>query len=267
MLLTPADKGLAGGEMEQLSSLIRRALDDMRVYQGRLLRDPAVAQVSLAGAPHALVPTRVVAQAFPEALQDLVGADCAPLVMYRLGHLIGQTQAAAFFAERAIDPTDLPYRVLTGPFHIAWAGYADVDLLVWEPHADGRFAVLWESDNSCCAREVARERRRTRACHLPAGYSAGWCTEAAGLSLPVAWKASATAGSWSGTPRTCTSACSTHASTSRPTATRSHPPAPSPRCRPDLIPVAPRKSAMLCSVEASGPCCSSEASKNSSASL
>lgn len=183
MLLTPADKGLAGGEMEQLSSLIRRALDDMRVYQGRLLRDPAVAQVSLAGVPHALVPTRVLAQAFPEALQDLVGADCAPLVMYRLGHLIGQTQAAAFFAERAIDPTDLPYRVLTGPFHIAWAGYADVDLLVWEPHADGRFAVLWESDNSCCAREVARKHRRTRACHLPAGYSAGWCTEATGLPL------------------------------------------------------------------------------------
>jgi hypothetical protein len=30
---------------------------------------------------------------------------------------------------------------------------------------------------------VARKHRRTRACHLPAGYSAGWCTEATGLPL------------------------------------------------------------------------------------
>ena len=74
-------------------------------------------------------------------------------------------------------------RVLTGPFHLAWTGYGDVDLLVWEPHLDKPLAVLWESENSVGALEARREQERTRACHLQAGYSAGWCTAATGIRL------------------------------------------------------------------------------------
>ena len=168
--------------MDELSSLIERALDDMREYQGRLQRHPAAAQVTLAGVSHALVPTHVIACGFPAVLHELVGADTAPLVMYRLGQLIGRTQAEAFFEDRGIDAGDHAYRLLTGPFHLAWAGYADVDLLVWEPRLDERFAILWESDNSFSAREAAADDPHpARACHLQAGYSAGWCSAATGL--------------------------------------------------------------------------------------
>jgi len=170
--------------MDEVASLIERALEDMREYQGRLQRHPAAAQVTLAGVPHALVPTHVIARGFPAALHELVGADTAPLVMYRLGQLIGRGQAEAFFEDRGIDAGDHAYRLLTGPFHLAWAGYADVDLLVWEPRLDERFAILWESDNSFSARETAADDPpRARACHLQAGYSAGWCTHATGLRL------------------------------------------------------------------------------------
>jgi hypothetical protein len=154
----------------------------MREYQGRLHRDPAAAKVTLGGASHALVPTQVVARGFPDALRQLVGPDVAFTVMYRFGYLIGKAQSEAFFEDRAIEPSDVLYRVLTGPFHLAWAGYADVDLLVWEPYTDARFAILWESDTSFSARDALGERR-ARTCSLQAGYSAGWCTVATGLPL------------------------------------------------------------------------------------
>jgi predicted hydrocarbon binding protein len=169
--------------MDELASLIRQARGDMREYQRRLKRTPTLAQVSVADVPHALVPTHVVARDLPQLLDEIVGAESAPLVMYRIGYIIGRTQAAAFFEDGAIDTADSLYRVLTGPFHLAWAGYGDVDLLMWEPHLNERFAVLWESEHSCSAREAAGEHCRTRACHLQAGYSAGWCTEATNLPL------------------------------------------------------------------------------------
>jgi predicted hydrocarbon binding protein len=169
--------------MDELSSIIERALEDTRKYQRRLQREPSAARVTLAGVPHTLVPTRVVARDFREALDELLGADTGPLVMYRLGYLIGQAQASEFFENRGIATTDFLYRLLTGPFQLAWAGYADVDLLVWEPHLDERFAILWESDHSFSAREAADAARPTRACDLQAGYSAGWCAEATGLRL------------------------------------------------------------------------------------
>ena len=169
--------------MDELASLIGRAHADMRDYQRRLQRNPASAQITLAQLPHALVPTHVVTRDLPRVLDELLEAGDAPRVMYRLGYLIGRTQAAAFFQDAAIDTTDLLYRMLAGPFHLAWAGYGDVDLLVLEPHLDDRFALLWESDHSCSAREAADEQYRTRACHVQAGYSAGWCTEA--TQLPV----------------------------------------------------------------------------------
>jgi predicted hydrocarbon binding protein len=170
-----------GAEIDDLARLIRRAQEAMREYQGRLRRDPARARVSLADVPHALVPSRVMAHDLPLALADVAGHETASLVMYRLGYLIGETQAAAFFEDRGIQESDVLYRVLTGPFHLAWSGYGDVDILVWEPHLDERFAILWESENAASA-QVAGGRKR--ACHLEAGYSAGWCTAAAGV--PVA---------------------------------------------------------------------------------
>ena len=171
--------------MTQLSALIARALDDMCEYQERFTRDPGHAQVSLAGVPHALVPTHVVASDLPRELVEILGAELAPAVMYRFGRLIGLSHAAAFFADRKIGMTEPQYRVLTGPFHFAWAGYGDVQLLLWEPKLEKDFLVLWESDNSFSAREVLNDGHRGRACHLQAGYAAGWASEATGLSIDV----------------------------------------------------------------------------------
>lgn len=157
----------------------------MTEYQQLLVRDPSHARVSVAGVNHALVPTHVLARDLPLELVEILGAEVAPTVMYRLGRLIGGTHADTFFANREIGSTEPQYRVVTGPFHFAWAGYGDVDLLLWEPHPDENFLVLWESHNSFSAQEAINDGVRKRACDLQAGYAAGWCTAATGLPIEV----------------------------------------------------------------------------------
>lgn len=171
--------------MTKVSVSIARALQDMSEYQERFTRDPGHARVLLAGVPHALVPTHVVASDLPRELVEILGAELAPVVLHRFGRLIGASQAAAFFTDRNIGRAELQYRVLTGPFHFAWAGYGDVQLLLWEPALDKDFLVLWESGNSFSAQEALRDGQRSRACHLQAGYAAGWASEATGLPIDV----------------------------------------------------------------------------------
>lgn len=171
--------------MTRLSKLIACAVDDMTAYQDLLERDPGHARVSLAGVNHALVPTHVLAHDLPEELVEILGAELAPTVMHRLGRLIGREHARAFFADRDVGTAEMHQRVLTGPLHFAWAGYGDVNLLLWEPHPDEDFMVLWESRNSFSAQEAINAGLRKRACNLQAGYAAGWCTEATNLPIEV----------------------------------------------------------------------------------
>jgi hypothetical protein len=166
-----------------LDAVIRRAREDVRAYGGELDRDPAGAPVALRDAPQVLVPARVIGWDLPRILDQACGPGESADIMYRLGCRIGGAHAAAFFAVDRDDGADPLYRVLTGPFHFAWAGYGDVDLLILEPHLDDRFAVLWESERSASAVATTTERRRLRACHLQAGYAAGWCREATGLPI------------------------------------------------------------------------------------
>ena len=165
------------------ADLLSRLVSDMSQYQERLVRSPGIGQVSLAGVSHALVPTRVMGQELPRELTEIIGETLAPVVMYRLGYLIARNQAKAFYLDRQIDPSETEYRVMAGAFHIAWAGYADADVLIWEPEPNENFLVLWESDNSYCAREAIKAGVRNRACHLLAGYATGWSTEATGVAL------------------------------------------------------------------------------------
>jgi predicted hydrocarbon binding protein len=155
----------------------------MSEYQERLVRSPEIGQVLLAEAPQLLVPTPVMGQELPRELKKIIGEELAPLVMYRLGYLIACHQARAFYIDRDIDPSETEYRVMAGAFHIGWVGYGDAELLIWEPEPTQDFLVLWESDNSYCAREAIKAGVRNRACHLLAGYSSGWATEATGVPL------------------------------------------------------------------------------------
>lgn len=156
---------------------------DMHEYQLHLVREAGVARVALGGLGHVFVPTHVVARELPGVLGELLDDETTSILLYQLGFLTGRAQAGAFFTERGIGEDELLYRVLTGPFHFAWAGYGDVDILLLEPDADEGFVALWETENSFSAREglAAGERRRT--CHVQAGYSAGWLTAATRLPL------------------------------------------------------------------------------------
>jgi len=173
--------------LKDVSELADRAMREMQEYQADLRRDPERASVVLGGLRHALIPTHVLARDLPRELESIFGGDVGPLVMSRLGRLTGRAQADAFFADRGKIAEDSSFRVLCGPVYFAWAGYGDVDLLLWETGAtEDDFAILWESANSFSANEAANEGDRGRSCHLQAGYAAGWCEVATGMQLETA---------------------------------------------------------------------------------
>jgi predicted hydrocarbon binding protein len=177
-----AHRAQAGAD-EPIEAVIVRAREDMRAYQESLTRQPDVGAVELGGVSHALVPIRVIARDLPRIVDEIVGPERCPEVIYRVGRAIGEAHAEAFFRSACSDGAAPDYRILAGPFHLTWGGYGDVELLVWEPRVDERFAVLWEAEHSASARSAAGGARRTRACNLEAGYSAGWCAAATGLRL------------------------------------------------------------------------------------
>jgi hypothetical protein len=174
---------LSEGDDTALGAVIRRAREDVRAYHAGLDRDPACARIDLGGASQLLLPSRVIGLDLPRILDQLCGPVASADAIYSLGCQIGQSHATAFLAASRSDSSDPLYRLLSGPFHFAWAGYGDVDLLILEAHLDDRFAILWESEHSAIALAAAGEKRRSRVCHLHAGYSAGWSREA--LGVPV----------------------------------------------------------------------------------
>jgi predicted hydrocarbon binding protein len=182
----PSRRSVPRVSMDELADTIERAEEAIREYEAGLGRDASHARISLGDLPHALVPTSVIGRDLVRMLEDVVGPEAGPAVMYNLGKRIGRAQASAFFARAERDESDPAFRVLAGPFHFAWAGYGSVELLVWQPHLDERFALLWQSDASFSAEEALSEPRHKRACHLQAGYSAGWCREATQLPLEAA---------------------------------------------------------------------------------
>jgi predicted hydrocarbon binding protein len=160
-----------------LDAAIQRARDDVHAYHDG--GGPERGGI----AAHVLMPTHVIGWDLPRILDELAGPAGTPAVLYRLGCRIGRSNAAAFFAGNGRDGGDPLYRLLAGPFHFARAGYGDVEVLVLDAELDARFAVLWECAHSFSADAAATEGRRMRACHLQAGYSAGWCREATGLPI------------------------------------------------------------------------------------
>jgi hypothetical protein len=122
-----------------IEAVIRLARNDVSAYHADLERDAGRARVALRGAPHLLVPSGVIARDLPRILEQGRGRGGSADAMYRFGCQIGRSHAAAFLAGHRSDPL---YRLLTGPFHFAWAGYGDVDLLILEAHLDDRFAIL-----------------------------------------------------------------------------------------------------------------------------
>jgi predicted hydrocarbon binding protein len=168
--------------MEDIKAAIQEAKEAVwNFHQEEFYRVPDRAEVLLGGVAHVLLPTSVLALAYRQDLEGALGTEVADLTLYRLGYLVGQAHARHFL-ER-YPHRGLLFRILAGPFFFAWAGYGDVDLLEADIRTDPGFRVLWETEDSFSAREALREGLKRRVCHLQAGYSAGWCTEASGIPL------------------------------------------------------------------------------------
>jgi len=166
-----------------VTQVAARAIREMRDYQAGLRRDPTHAHVLLGDLRHALIPTHVLARDLPAEVESLVGRPACFAVTSRIGRVIGQAHAKAFFAYSGGAAEGWDFRVLSGPMYFAWTGFGDVDLLLWEIDSAEDFAILWESDNSFSATEALQQGDRGRSCHMQAGYAAGWCEVATGMQL------------------------------------------------------------------------------------
>ena len=172
----------AATDGDPLGAAISQARDAVRATHATMHRDLDSARLSIDGVGHALVPTRVIGVDLPRILEAQLGPTGAGPVMYDVGRETGARHASAFLDGSTV-PDDVRLRLLTGALQLAHCGYGDVDVLICRPHLDDRFAVLWESGTSCCAGEALADGRRRRACHLLAGWSAGWGAHATGLPL------------------------------------------------------------------------------------
>lgn len=118
-----------------------------------------------------------------EELEKVVGP-AADSVIYRFGKACGGADAEYFFQKHPEAPP--PLRLAMGPVAFALGGYAVVKVLPESaPSPDENYLLVYDHPNSyeAGAYETQGLRSEKPVCYMNAGYSAGWCGKAFGLTL------------------------------------------------------------------------------------
>ncbi|MBD3291163.1 hypothetical protein GF337_20315 [candidate division KSB1 bacterium] len=116
-------------------------------------------------------------------LEKILGTGVHQAV-YRFGRACGSADAS-FFIEK-FNITDSMEKGMTGPIYFAHGGYATVEILPESNLAmDENFLLIYNHPNSYEAEAFIEAGTKTDRpiCHLNAGYSSGWATEAFGFRL------------------------------------------------------------------------------------
>src|SRR5262249_41440629 len=113
-----------------------------------------------------------------------IGEEEALKFWYRMAHVIGRKDAAAFCAARNL--TDGPSRLSTGPIHFAFSGWARVEIDDRSrPAPDESCYFEYTHPNTFESETWLAEKKTAKApvCVFSAGYSAGWTSESFGVEL------------------------------------------------------------------------------------
>lgn len=156
----------------------------VRAHFDSLDRNPERGTIHVAGERYVLVRAASLTTGFMETMRDVIGEDEALKFWYRMAHVIGRDDAAAFCKARGL--TDGPERLSTGPIHFAFSGWARVEIDDRSrPASDDTYYLEYTHPNTFEA-ETWRARGLHAAgpvCVFSAGYSAGWCSESFGIDV------------------------------------------------------------------------------------
>jgi signal transduction histidine kinase len=177
-----------------LAPLFDRAEEIVGRHFRTLAVDPTRGTVEIDGDRYVLVRAGALSVEFAALVEELFGddrADEAELfahnILFDLAHAVGKSDAHTLCERMGL--TDALEMLTAGPVHFAHTGWAKVEILAESRPVPGDdFYMLYDHPSSFEADAWigAGKRRRSPACIMNAGYSAGWCTHAMGTPLVAA---------------------------------------------------------------------------------
>ncbi len=149
-----------------------------------LVQRPAQAELEISGERYILMRAESIGVELFRELKKSFGEAGARQVTYKIGHACGRRDAEMFHARLGVD--DPVMKLALGPVHFAHVGWARVDIFPESaPSPDDNYLLVYDHPNSFEADAYLKsgEMSKFPACHMNAGYSAGWCSESFGVDV------------------------------------------------------------------------------------
>jgi two-component sensor histidine kinase/predicted hydrocarbon binding protein len=104
--------------------------------------------------------------------------------LFDIAHVLGKKDGESFHTKMKL--TDPIERLITGPFHFAYTGWANVEIFPEStPTPDENYFLKFHHHNSFEAQSWKKAGRKSDipVCTMSCGYSSGWCEESVGIPL------------------------------------------------------------------------------------
>lgn len=152
-------------------------------YFSQIEKDSEKGDILVSGERYIMYRAQSMSIFLRNELQKILGTGVHQAV-YRFGRACGGADARFFIDKFKI--TEPMEKVMTGPVYFAHGGYATVEFLPEStPSVDENCLLVYNHPNSYEAEAYIKADIKTDSpiCHLNAGYSSGWATEALGIRL------------------------------------------------------------------------------------
>ncbi len=177
-------------EVEQQNSAadvqqaIFKKVDEMyKEYFSHIEKNSVKGNILVSGERYVMYRAQSMSIFLRNELKKILGTGVHQAV-YRFGRACGGADAKFFIDKFKI--TEPFEKVMTGPVYFAHGGYATVEFLPEStPTLDENCLLVYKHPNSYEAEAYINAKTKTDGpiCHLNAGYSSGWATEALGIRL------------------------------------------------------------------------------------
>jgi son of sevenless-like protein len=169
---------------EPFAPLFSEAEKIMESFFGGLVQDPEHGDIKISGVRYLLMRTESLAIELHEELRKTFGDAGARQIRYKLAKACGIRDAKMFHERLKVDDPDM--KLALGPVHFAHVGWAFVDIFPESaPQTNEDYFLVYDHPYSFEAASYIENNIKTdhTACHMNAGYSAGWCQVSYGVEL------------------------------------------------------------------------------------
>ncbi len=168
---------------EELHPLIEKIEVKMDELFNNMKKEPKKGRIMLGDSEYMLINLQSIAVDMKKQLAEILDENGVNLFMYRFGKTFGETAAKCILPLLNLD--NVVEKVTAGPIFAGYAGFVHVKLLPSNITADENFLLFHEHPNNFESAYWKKEFGQSNEpiCYFNAGYSAGWCSIASGVSL------------------------------------------------------------------------------------